>query len=92
VAVAGNIGPTLLDTLESSTGRRHACPRSGCWSCPASSSMACHRLRADGCRGARPHAGPPGLARQPCRPTSRAKARDFRSAARSWCSTATTRW
>ena len=41
VAVAGNIGPTLLDTLARAARRRHAAARSGCSSCPASSSTAC---------------------------------------------------
>ncbi len=37
VATAGNIGPTLLDTL---AARWTTCPRCGCWSCRASSSKA----------------------------------------------------
>ena len=37
VAVAGNIGPTLLDTLARQGRRRARCPRSGCSSCRASS-------------------------------------------------------
>ena len=41
VAVAGNIGPTLLDTLAAQRRCRRRCRRSGCWSCPASSSKAC---------------------------------------------------
>jgi UDP-N-acetylmuramoylalanine--D-glutamate ligase len=36
VAVAGNIGPTLLDTLRSHLDA-DTCRRSGCSSCPASS-------------------------------------------------------
>ena len=37
VAVAGNIGPTLLDTL-ANIWMRMICPTSGCWSSPAFSS------------------------------------------------------
>ena len=40
VAVAGNIGPTMLDTLAGAIGRPTRCPRSGCSSCRASSSTA----------------------------------------------------
>ena len=41
VAVAGNIGPTLLDTLADSLMRSRTvahCPKFGCWSCRAFSS------------------------------------------------------
>jgi UDP-N-acetylmuramoylalanine--D-glutamate ligase len=41
VAVAGNIGPTLLDTAGEPPGRRHAARGLGASSCPASSSRAC---------------------------------------------------
>jgi hypothetical protein len=41
VAMAGNIGPTMLDTLAALDGRaRRLARRSGCWSCRASSSTA----------------------------------------------------
>ena len=66
VVAAGNIGPTLLDTLARASRRGRTCPRSGCSSCRASSSKAGHgvqRLRARRRGGAQRHAGPPRLAR-----------------------------
>ena len=48
VAMAGNIGPTMLDTLAAAlersrrtTARARRCRKCGCSSCRASSSMAC---------------------------------------------------
>jgi UDP-N-acetylmuramoylalanine--D-glutamate ligase len=83
VAMAGNIGPTLLDTL---SARLDDCPRSprtlpasssqgggtGCWSV----GFQLAGLRAQRRHGAQHHAGPPGLARQHGRLPA-AKARIF---------------
>jgi len=64
VAVAGNIGPTLLDTLAASAGRR--CPAevlgAGAVQLPARHARA--RLRADAATVLNLTPGPPGLARQ----------------------------
>jgi UDP-N-acetylmuramoylalanine--D-glutamate ligase len=64
---AGNIGPTLLDTLAArSTPRQRPsrCPRSGCWSCRASSWTACRGFEPDAATVLNITPGPPGLARQ----------------------------
>ena len=47
VVAAGNIGPTLLDTLAARCDRGRRCPRSGCWSCRASSSTASRGFEPD---------------------------------------------
>ena len=84
VAVAGNIGPTLLDTLTASARwTRMICPQ--VWVLAELSSFQLHNVSYNfeptRRRRAQPDAGPPGLARQACKPTRAAKARVFGSTA-----------
>ena len=64
VAVAGNIGPTLLDTLSGAHRRRTRCPRSGCSNSPASSSTACRASSPPPPTVLNLTPGPPRLARR----------------------------
>ena len=88
VAVAGNIGPTLARHAGRAHRRRARCPRSGCWSCRASSSTACRASSRPPprCSTSR-RTTSTGTATWP--PTPRPRRASSARRAR-WCSTATT--
>jgi UDP-N-acetylmuramoylalanine-D-glutamate ligase len=78
VAVAGNIGPTLLDTLaEKIDARSDEHPLPQVWAIELSSFQldGVDELRAHGRHGAQHHAGPSGLARRHGRPMPRPRQR-----------------